>query len=64
MTNHLSEKQVEDFAHNKLGGEDLRTVEEHLLICEPCQVRVLEFERHSEIVRHALADLLSRPGRE
>lgn len=44
--------------------KDETAPEVHLLICEACRGRVLEFERHAPIMRHALADFVDPAATE
>jgi len=54
-SNHPDDQVLELYAREKLGGLELETVEEHLLVCEGCQDRVEETDSYVRGMRSALA---------
>lgn len=53
----LSEQEVEDYLFNRLSGVTREAVEEHLLLCESCRLRVEEEERILDAARTATEKL-------
>lgn len=53
----LSEQEVEDYLFNRLSGVTREAVEEHLLLCESCRLRVEEEERILDAARTAAEKL-------
>ncbi|MDQ6704958.1 MAG: zf-HC2 domain-containing protein, partial [Acidobacteriota bacterium] len=58
---HVSEDRLELYAMNRLTGVELESLEEHLLICEPCQVRLDQTETYVHAMRSSLAALRAAP---
>jgi anti-sigma factor RsiW len=44
MTEHVPDQRLAEYSKGRLAEPQLGEVEEHLLICERCQVRLTEFD--------------------
>jgi anti-sigma factor RsiW len=44
MTDHLTDERLAEYSKGRLDEPQLGEVEEHLLICERCRVRLTEFD--------------------
>jgi hypothetical protein len=53
MKNHVEEEQLEAFVMNRLAGDELQNVEEHLLFCGTCQDQVQAIERYMAAMQSA-----------
>ena len=53
---HPDDEIIERYAMNRLEEPELGEVEEHVLICEPCQDRVAEAEEFATVMRAAAAN--------
>ena len=59
---HIKGEVLELYAINEQAAKDSQTIEDHLLICEGCRVRLVEVERfkcrrdaaHGDVVRAVL----------
>jgi hypothetical protein len=58
---HPEEAQLERYAMGRLNEPELSAVEEHLLICEPCQDRLDEATAYISVVREAAANVAAEP---
>jgi hypothetical protein len=52
---HWTEEQLEQYALGRLAGADLISLEEHLLLCDACQVRLDEIGAFAIGMREALS---------
>jgi len=59
MTNHALDEVLELYVLHKLPPDQTETLEEHLLVCESCQDRLLEHERYVKATKIAAARLKS-----
>ena len=59
---HLEEAELEQYAMGSLPGERTESFEEHLLVCEQCQDRLLEMETYINAVRSVSPKLRAAPG--
>ncbi len=57
MSGHLEDDVLEQYALNRLVGANLDTVDDHLLVCQACQIRVAEFDEYVAATRPALRSL-------
>jgi hypothetical protein len=48
---HVSEDSLELYVMNRLGEEEATCLEEHILLCEPCQKRLVETETFIQAVK-------------
>ena len=53
---HIASEQLESYAMGRLAEEETVSVEEHLLLCEPCQQRLQELDDFLEAFRLAAAE--------
>jgi len=53
MKEHIEEEQLEAYAMHLLAGDELASVEEHLLFCETCQDQLQAVERYVQALRGA-----------
>ena len=60
---HISEDALEAYAMAKLPESEEAPVEEHLLICETCQDRLMFLEQFIAATRAAAASILSLQDR-
>ena len=44
MTEHLTDERLAEYSKGRLDEPQLGEVEEHLLMCERCRVRLTEFD--------------------
>lgn len=59
---HPDDEIIERYALGRLGEPELGEVEEHVLICEPCQDRVAAAEEFATVMRKAAANVaVARP---
>ncbi|MDQ6665293.1 MAG: hypothetical protein M3Z23_12970 [Acidobacteriota bacterium] len=63
-TSHVGDDRLELYAMNRLSGVELENLEEHLLLCEPCQLRLDETENYVFAMRSSLAALRAAPEPE
>lgn len=56
---HPHEDVFEDYAFNRLSGEDTAEFEEHLLLCEQCQATLAETDDHIALMKAATAAYVS-----
>jgi hypothetical protein len=52
---HIAEDILEEYAFERLGGQELDDVDDHLLVCEFCQTRLAEVESYAREVKLAAA---------
>ena len=60
---HIALDQLEHYSRNKIPPEKLASIEEHLLLCEPCRMALEKLEAEARVMRHALAHY-AKPPRE
>jgi hypothetical protein len=53
MKKHIEEERLEAYAMQLLAGDELASVEEHLLFCETCQDQLQAVERHVKAMQSA-----------
>jgi predicted anti-sigma-YlaC factor YlaD len=56
LPTHATDKALESFSLGVLEGEDLREIEEHLMICEDCRNRLLVADYRISLLRQSLPD--------
>ena len=61
---HPDDEILERYALGRLAEPELGEVEEHVLICEPCQERVAEAEEFAAVMRKAAANVAAERPRE
>jgi len=61
---HPNDEVIERYALGKLAEPELGEVEEHVLICERCQERVIEAEEFAAVMREAAANVAAEQPRE
>lgn len=54
---HCTEEALESYAIGTLSGTSIETLEEHILICEDCRVRLDEADRYVHAMRNAALHL-------
>ena len=59
---HLDEDLLERYALKSATGQELETVEEHLLICEVCRRRLVKLEQFISALKQCHRDLASGPS--
>jgi len=62
IRSHPSEQILEEYAFNRLTEEQTASVEEHLLLCEPCQAALAEIDEYRAVMKAATA-AIPKPGR-
>lgn len=64
LESHLPEDVLELYAMGKLSNLDCVPLEEHLLICTPCQTRLMAVDEFVRVIRAATSSLAShQPAR-
>jgi predicted nucleic acid-binding Zn-ribbon protein len=59
---HIDEDLLEEYALGRLTDEAvIAPIEEHLLICEECRMKLIDAEGHGETMRSALEELQADP---
>ena len=48
---HIPDRDLERYHLGRIDGPELAVVEEHLLLCPKCQVKLSETQRYIEAVR-------------
>ena len=51
---HLSEQAMENYAMGKVSNADCTPIEEHLLVCPICQLRLESLDEYIRIIKAAL----------
>jgi hypothetical protein len=59
---HFPDDHLERYATEKISSPDCGPLEEHLLLCEDCQTRLLKIEEFILVTRAALAELEEHPN--
>ena len=59
---HIPEAILDEFAMEMLGEDDCAFWEEHLLVCEACQDRLVEVDEYIQAVRDAAAAMADPPS--
>jgi anti-sigma factor RsiW len=54
-TSHISGDDLELYAMERLPESDTAPVEEHLLVCEECRVRLAEWDGYVRAMRSVIA---------
>lgn len=57
IDHHIEETTLERYSIGSLAEEAAADVEQHLLICEACQVRVIEADAYTRAMKHAVPNL-------
>src|ERR1017187_8358126 len=60
-TRHMNEEQFEQYSMRAMPEEAIAPFEEHLLVCESCQLRLAETDIYVSAMRQASARLRTRP---
>ena len=55
LEKHIPEELLEAFAMRMLSGEHCARVEEHLLVCADCQIKLQAIDEYVEAMKGALA---------
>jgi hypothetical protein len=58
---HFTGDVLERYAMGTLSSFDYGPLEEHLLLCKPCQTRLMELEEFVLVIRAALTQLAIHP---
>jgi hypothetical protein len=58
---HINDEQLDLYALGQLSAAALPEVEEHLLVCEPCQLRLRQSDEFTALFRHAAEQPDARP---
>jgi anti-sigma factor RsiW len=58
---HINDDELDLYALGRLSSEALPQVEEHLLVCEACQIRLRQSDEFTALFRHAAAQPDARP---
>jgi predicted anti-sigma-YlaC factor YlaD len=53
---HASDEELEQFSVGQLAGKARARLEQHLLFCEACRVRLDEQMAYNDAMRHAAAE--------
>ena len=61
---HMSDEQIENYSLGRVSEEECEQFEEHLLICESCQMRVTETDEYVAAMAGAGRDLRRQPQRQ
>jgi anti-sigma factor RsiW len=51
---HINEDDLEFYALGRLAEAQAAPVEEHLLVCEECRVRLAEWDGYTRVMREAM----------
>jgi len=63
-TPHIREDLLDQYAMATLPEESAAEIEEHLLVCLPCQKRLAETDEFLTVFRSAAAEIGARPARQ
>ena len=58
---HPAEDLLEEYAFGRLAEPRLSNLEEHLLLCEACQQRLVTAEQYIAVMKQGTAELAARP---
>jgi hypothetical protein len=57
MGEHISERNFEEYCLSRVRGTDLEELEDHLLVCSQCQIRLHETDFYVRTMRQAMVEL-------
>ena len=61
VNRHLDEEEMERYSMGAMPEAAIAPFEEHLLICEPCQLRLAQTDAYTSAMRQASADIRAAP---
>jgi anti-sigma factor RsiW len=60
---HISEDALENYALGRLPEPDCAPLDEHLLICPPCQARLEQIDEYVRVMQAATAAVAESPSK-